>query len=115
MKALLALVLSLSATSAFAGVETIVCANNSNSDLMLSIASDSQSKQILGASLYNVDWGQTAEGHFQKAIAVGAPNPVAGVQVVLEDKQTLDIDYSIFDAGHEGQVLVNGQDEYHCF
>lgn len=115
MKALLAIAATLFATSAFAGTETITCAYNSNSDYQLDIVVDSATSQIVGASIYNVDWSQRPESTFKKTIAVGAVNPVQGVSVTLEDNTTLAIDYSVFEKGHNGAAIVNGNDEYHCW
>ena len=115
MKALFAIAATLFATSAFAGTETITCAYNRNSDYQLDIVVDTQSSQIIGASIYNVDWSQRPESTFKKTIAAGAVNPVQGVSVTLEDNTTLDIDYSVLEKGHAGAVIVNGSDEYHCW
>ncbi len=115
MKALLAIAATLFATSAFAATETITCAYNSNSDLMMDIKVDTATGQVLGAGLYNQDWGQTGDGTFKVTKAVGVVNPMAGLQVVLADNQTLDIDWTVLETGHNGAVILNSQDEYHCF
>jgi len=81
----------------------------------MEIVVEEESKRVLGVSLYNVDWSQTAEATYQEITAVGAPNPVAGIEVVLKDGQILDIDYFVLDKAHTGSVTLNGTDTYHCY
>lgn len=114
MKSLVITAITFASLSSFAGTQTsITCANNSNSDLMMDIVLNSGT--VVGASLYNVDWSQTPEATFKKVAAAGVPNPMQGMEIVLEDGNTIAIEWSVFNPGHNGEVLLNGKDTYHCF
>lgn len=115
MKAILAIAVTLFATSAFAGTETIHCSSKNNSDYLLNIHVDSETKRVLGAAFFNQDWSQLPEEHYQVAKAVGTSNPMVGIEVVLADNQVLDIEYSVLQAPHDGSVIVNSNDEYYCW
>jgi len=115
MKALLSIAAVLFATSAFAATQKIDCDANSDSDQMISIYVDAETSRIRGASIYNVNWSQTAEATYQTAKDIGTINPVKGPRVYLQDGQYLDIDYSILEAGHEGSVKLNSSDDYSCY
>lgn len=113
MKTILTTLILLTSISSFAAAQKIDCSSNSDSDLQLTIALD-QDSRVQGASLYNVDWSQTAESTYQSAVSVGTTNPMEGFTVILKDGQTIDIEWSVLDKGHDGRVMV-GNDEYHCY
>ncbi|MBC7466049.1 MAG: hypothetical protein H7256_08655 [Bdellovibrio sp.] len=100
MKSILAAFVLLASMSSYALTEKttrIDCTDYSNSDMQLSITQGEDSR-IIGISLYNIDWSQTAEGTMQTNIAIGSKNPMAGYSVILlNDGQTVDIDYSILE------------------
>jgi hypothetical protein len=106
MKAILVLALSFFSISAFA--DQISCANEAH---MVTLWVDSSAQQILGAAYYS--HGQEASSYYSDVVAVGSVNPAAGYQVVLANKLTLDIDYSVVD-GQKGTVTVDGSEVLHC-
>nr|BDT29539.1 hypothetical protein BHI3_30050 [Bacteriovorax sp. HI3] len=105
-----ALVTVCSATASFAG-EKINCKslNQPNNRLQIVLTKEST---IAGASLYNEN--QTAEETFSATWAVGSINPMAGIQVILQNQQVLDIEYAVFEENHDGLVTVNGTEDYSC-
>lgn len=94
--------------------ETINCARIDQPNNRLQIVLTEQST-IAGAALYNVDENQTAEANFVAILAAGSVNPMAGIEVILKDHTLLDIEYAVFDRGHNGIVIVNETEEYRCF
>ncbi len=46
--------------------------------------------------------------------AVGSVKPMAGIQVILQNQQVLDIEYAVFEENHDGLVTVNDTEDYSC-
>ncbi|AUN99367.1 hypothetical protein DOM21_04115 [Bacteriovorax stolpii] len=105
-----ALVTVLSATASFAG-EKINCTSITQPNNRLQIVLTEESR-VAGASLYTAN--QTAEETFSATWAVGSVNPMAGIQVILQNQQVLDIEYAVFEESHDGLVTVNDTEDYSC-
>lgn len=103
-----------SANAAQAASEKINCVSVTQPNNRMQIVLTEHST-IAGVSLFDANANQTAEDNFIETLAVGTMNPMAGIQVILQDRQTLDIDYSIFDEAHNGVVILNDEQEYRCF
>lgn len=103
-----------STNAAQAASEKINCESVTQRYNRLQIVLTEQST-IAGVSLFDVSLNETAEDTFIEALAVGTTNPMAGIQVVLKDNQIVDIEYSVFDKGHDGIVMLNDEEEYRCF
>ena len=109
MKFFALLIPFLAVSSAFASTETI-CYFRSDSDLELTITSEGH--QILGGAFYNVDWAQTAEGHFSKAVSQS--NHGGLIEVTLENGSRFSVPASVLD-GKDGEATVTHSDDTAAF
>lgn len=109
MKTVLFVISMLSLSSAYAANQQVNCTDRSNSDLQLTVSV--QGEQVLGASLYNMDWSQSAEATYSPAASVVKTS--LGEEVTLANGQKVAIPYAAM-RGYAADAVVNGSDEYSC-
>ena len=109
MKSVLLLTTLLASSLATARPVKKDCSFNSNNELQLTISFEGTN--ILGASLYNTNWSETAKANYQPAATSTSMD--SSLYVGLQDGQTLEIPLTVLRGG-SGTVLVNNSGEYSC-
>jgi hypothetical protein len=95
-------------------IKKIDCAFTADKDYRLQIVVDGPKKTVLGASIYNLHWNESADKTYQKVKDQNSDDKNTVIaELEGERKVTLEIPTSLFKKGPE-TVIVNDKDEYLC-
>lgn len=88
------------------------CVYETSSNLKLQILLNTESKEVLGVSVYDTTKNETTKDTFTKALTQKTEKRIQTVE--FADGTTLEMTTKLFKKDHQADVLINDEDIFNC-